>query len=105
VYEVGTCDKVVYNNVLSLREEHPDLLEDLKDDLSKKPFTPIKGKYFLMQQYDAWEYRFNFKNRVYLLVDSDRRRVCIYGAGTHPKEKVPKPPKVENIAWSKFMVI
>jgi hypothetical protein len=36
---------------------------------------------------------------------SPTTRPDIYGAGAHPKEKVPKPPKAENIVWSKFMAI
>jgi hypothetical protein len=37
-----------------------------------------------------WEYRLNLKKRVYLQVHSAERRVYIYGAGAHPKGKVPK---------------
>ena len=105
VYEVGTCDQVVHSNLLSLQEKRPDLIEELKDHLSKNPSMPIKGKYFTMQQYHAHEYRLKLKIRVYLQIHPDQRRVYIYGAGAHPKETVPKPPRPENIAWSKFVGI
>jgi hypothetical protein len=102
---VGTCDIAVHSNLLELQEKLPDLFEEMKDHLSKIPFMGIKGKYFTMKQYYAWEYRFNLRNRVYLQVHPEERRVFIYGAGAHPKEKVPKPPKAENIFWSEFIVI
>jgi hypothetical protein len=95
----------VYNNLIALKDEFPDLLGEMKDHLSTRPSMRIKGKYFIMQQYHAWEYRFKLKERVYLTVHPDQRRVYIYGAGAHPKEKVPKPPKAESIAWSRFMAI
>jgi hypothetical protein len=102
---VGTCDIAVYNDLLVLKDELPDLFAEMKGHFSKRPFMRITGKYFTMQQYYAWEYRLNLKKRVYLQVHSAKRRVYIYGAGAHPKEKVPKPPKAENIVWSKFMAI
>ena len=92
-------------NLLALKDELSDLFDEMKDHLSKTPFVRIKGKYFTMQQYYAWEYRLNLKNRVYLQVHPDERRVYIFGAGAHPKEKVPKPPKAESIVWSKFKPI
>jgi hypothetical protein len=95
----------VHNNLLELQDELPDLLEEMKDHLSKRPSVRIKGKYFPMQQYYAWEYKLKLKKRVYLQVYPDERRVYIYGAGAHPKEKVPKPPKAQNIVWSEFMII
>jgi hypothetical protein len=95
----------VHDNLLELQEKLPGLLKEMLDHLSKRPFEYINRKYFIMKQYRAWEYRFNLKNRVYLQVYPDERRVYIYGAGAHPKEKVPKPPKAESIEWSKFMVI
>lgn len=102
---MGTCDIAVYNNLLALKEEIPDILEEMKEHLSKKPYVHINGKYFTMQQYYAWEYRLKLKKRVYLQVYPEVGRVYIYGAGAHPKKKVPKPPKAENIVWSKFMII
>lgn len=107
IYEVGTCDRAVHKGLLELQNEFPDLLEEMKDHLSRKPFERIAGKYFPMKQYYAWEYRLKRKIRVYFLVHSSENvnRVYIFGAGAHPKEKVPKPPKVENIDWSKFLKI
>jgi hypothetical protein len=102
---VGTCDIAVYKNLLALKDDSQDLFEEMEDHLSKRPFVNIKGKYFTMKQYYAKEYRFKLKVRVYLQVYPDQRRVYIFGAGAHPKEKVPKPPKDESIEWSKFMAI
>jgi hypothetical protein len=61
VYEVGTCNTDVYENLLALQKELPDLFEEMKDHLLKAPFVSIKGKYFTMQQYYVWEYRFKLK--------------------------------------------
>ncbi len=104
-YEVGTCDRSVHKSLLELQDELPDLFQSMKDHLIKTPFERVPGKYFPMQQYYAWEYRLKLKQRVYFQVHPSEKRVYIYGAGAHPKDKVPKPPKVENIVWSKFLVI
>ncbi|CAF1399591.1 unnamed protein product [Adineta ricciae] len=102
LFEVGTGDMDVYENLRELQVEMSDLMSEYVEHVSRTPFIHIKGKYFTMQQYYAWEYRLRLKKRIYSVVYPEHRRVYIYSAGTHPKEKVPKPPKAENIAWSRF---
>jgi hypothetical protein len=55
-YKVGTSSREVYKNLLQLKDELPDLFEEMKNHLSKEPYEGISGKYFIMQQHHANDY-------------------------------------------------